>query len=87
MPQSVLLVERGQWELPGSCLLDHFIPCSTIRVSVADCRVGQTFIGTSPNHFYLGLIEHLEYKQEHTLDAVLFCTNPSHICITNVCLC
>lgn len=41
-----------------------------------DYRVGQPFIGISPNHFYLGLIEDLEYKQEHILDAVLFLYQP-----------
>lgn len=41
--------------------------------------MGQPLVGTSPNHFYLGLIEVLEYKWEHILE-VLFLYQPfSHL--------
>lgn len=37
-----------------------------------DRCMGQPSVGTSPNHFNLGLIEDLESKQEHILDVALF---------------
>lgn len=43
-----------------------------MRVSLANCGVAQPSVGTNSNHFYPGLIEDLEYKQEHILDAALF---------------
>lgn len=64
----------GEWPVRIARFLpiEHVIPCSTIRVRFADCWVGQPSIGRSPNHFYLDLIEDLEYKQEHILEAALF---------------
>lgn len=70
MPQSVLLVERSQGEIASSYLLNmSFLvqPQGSVLLIVE----GRSSIGTSPNHFHLGLIEDLESKQEHILDAAL----------------
>lgn len=58
-----------------NCQVPTYLTCHSAfshKGQVADCWVGQPSIETSPNHFYVDLIEDLEYKQEHILDAALF---------------
>lgn len=58
-----------------NCQVPTSLTCHSMfnhKGQFCDRCVGQPSVGTSPNHFYLGLIEDLESKQEHSLDVALF---------------